>query len=97
MAMTCGGKSNRFTPQSVEKGISDSSSEVVGREAADFRGQNYIVLGSLIDEECFEGIETLFEERWGADTSSEQHSHMPVISLTDLGSIPPNFRSPSYT
>jgi hypothetical protein len=51
----------------------------------------------LIDEECFEGIEMLFEERWGADTSSEQHSHMPVISLTDLGSIPPNFRSPSYT
>jgi hypothetical protein len=121
-------------PQSVENGISDSGSEVGGRETANFRGQKPIALGSqpyvkfegnqsqllyvkktasqirqkqlefaandlLFDGEIIDLTHDPYGEgmevKGGADTPFEQHSQAPKVSLPDLGSFPPNFRSPS--
>ena len=61
-------------PQSVENGTSDSGSKVEGREAANFRSQKSIVLGSPVEAIHSEG--TLSEHK-GGDTPPPPNFRSP--------------------
>ncbi len=61
-------------PQSVENGTSDSGSKVEGQEAANFRSQKSIVLGSPVEAIHSEG--TLSEHKGGGT-----HFHLPILDL----------------
>jgi hypothetical protein len=61
-------------PQSVETGTSDSGSKVEGREAANFRSQKSIVLGSPVEAIHNEGA---LSEHKGGDTPPPPNFRSP--------------------
>ena len=90
----------------VDEGIIDLSSEVGDWEPLNFtkmrlnkKGTSWVIdsdsCNPLSDEVGYDGMAKLGEDKGGeSDILVEQHSQVPV-TLHELGSFPPNFRTPT--